>query len=176
MLNARLDAVQTADNAVGLWTYVKSIWGTATGYTTVPDYGLSGSSVTKIKFDTKFGDVIKGYYNFFIVENMPQEIKPQIIGGGRDTITDVKRVQIMCLGPSCKNNKWLMEKHIDSLINGNKTGMQTTYGIDWMVLSQWQEIPVSTEADTTQLKGMKIDQARSSALVTLKSDNYAVAL
>ena len=166
MLNARLGTVQTVDNAVGLWTYLKSIWTTTTGYT-VP-------AVADIRFDTKFGEQ-KGKYNFVIVENMPQTIKPQILGGERDTIHDVKRIQIMCLGPSAKNNKWLMEKHIDSLLNGNKTGMQTTYGIDEMLLSEFVEIPVQPDPNITSLMPTKIDQARSRALITLKYDNYATA-
>lgn len=167
LLNAQLSAVQTVDNAVGLWTYIKSIWGTVTGYSP-PAVGL-------IKFDTKFGEQ-KGFYNFIIVENMPQTIKPQILGAGRFRYTDVKRVQIMCLGPSAKNNKWLIEKHLESLANGNITGMQATYGIDQFLLSDFTEIFVQPDPNVTALMPTKIDQARSRALVTMIYDNYLVAI
>lgn len=165
LLNARLDAVQTVDDAVALWTYIKSIWTTTTGY--------APPAVSLVKFDTKFGDM-KGFLNYFIVENMPNSIKPQTIGGSRYRYEEAKRVQIMCIGPSAKNNKWLMEKHIDSLVNGNLTGMQTTYGIDFMQLSEFNEIPGETEANISGLEPTKKYQvSRSSALVTLFHEAYS---
>jgi hypothetical protein len=163
LLNAQLGTAFTIDPAVGLWTYLKSIWGTTTGYT-VPN-------VTKIKFDTKFGEQ-KGFFNFIIIENMPQMIKPQILGAGRFRTNDVKRLQIMCLGPSCKDTKWKMERHIESLLNGNVTGMQATYGIDEFTLSEFAEIPVQPDPNITALMPTKIDQVRSRALVTLIYDEY----
>ena len=163
LLVAQLGTAFTVDPSVGLWTYLKSIWGTVTGYT-VPD-------VTKIKFDTKFGEQ-KGFFNFIIIENMPQTIKPQILGAGRFRTNDVKRLQVMCLGPSCKNVKWNMEKHIESLLNGNITGMQATYGIDEFLLSEFTEIFVQPDPNITALMPTKIDMARSRALVTLIYDEY----
>src|SRR3989304_285169 len=166
LLVAQLGTAFTVDPSVGLWTYLKSIWGTSTGYA-VPAVG-------SVKFDTKFGEQ-KGFYNFVIIENMPQTIKPQILGAGRFRYNDVKRIQVMCLGPSAKNNKWLMEKHIESLLNGNVTGMQPTYGIDEMILTEFSEIFVQPDPNITALMPTKIDMARSRALITLIYDEYQIA-
>ena len=162
LLNSRLGTAFTTDPSVALWTYVKSIWGTSTGYT-VP-------ANTAIKFDTKFGEV-KGFYNFFVVENMPSSHKPQIIGANRFSVSEVKRIQIMCVGKSAKNVKWNMENHISSLINGNITGMQS-YGIDSMILSDFTEIPTTeTETIKTDLQpNVGFQKTRSFATVTLRYD------
>ena len=171
LFNAQLSGVFTTDPAVALWTYLKNNWDIATGYTSTPDYGLAGGSITKIKFDTKFGDMIG--YNFVIVENMPVTIKPQDLGAGRFRYTDTKRIQIMTEGTSAKNLKWNMERHIDSIINGNVTGMQATYGIDEILLSEFVEIPVDvTEAEITERKASRVLTARSRALVTMIYDQY----
>lgn len=173
LLNSRLDAVFSTDPAVALWTYVKSIWNTATGYTTVPDYGVASGSITKIKFDTKFGQA-KGFQNYWIVENMPNLVKPQILGASRYVYEDVKRVQIFCIGPNSKNTKWLMERHTDSLINGNPTGMQATYGIDTIQISNFQDIPVEEpDSEVSNLQPNKFYKARSFATVTLKYEQYS---
>lgn len=168
LLNAQLAAVFSVDPAVALWTYVKAQWTTVTGYSP-PVVGL-------IKFDTKFGSQ-KGYFNYFIVENMPQAIKPQTLGGARYRYNDVKRVQILCVGPSAKNNKWLMEQHIDSIINANARGMQTTYGMDEIQLTSFTDVVGETDVQITGLMPNKEDQvARSRALVTLIYDKYATAV
>lgn len=165
LLVAQLGTAFTVDTAVGLWTYLKSIWATSTGYT-VPD-------VTKVKFDTKFGEQ-KGFYNFIIVENMPIMSKPQILGAGRFRYNDVKRIQVMCLGPSAKNTKWLIEQHIESLLNGNVTGMQATYGVDEFILEEFTEIFVQPDPNITALMPTKIDQARSRATIRLIYDKYQI--
>ena len=169
LLSTRLGTALPTDPSVALWTYVKSIWGSSTGYT-VP-------ANTAIKFDTKFGD-FKGFFNYFIVENMPKITKPQVLGAGRFHTDEVKRIQIMCVGTSAKDTKWKIEQHIQSLINGNITGMQTTYGIDEMILSDFQEIPTS-ESDTfkTDMQpNTGFQKARSFATVTLKYDQYQTAV
>lgn len=165
LLNAQLGAVFPTDPAVALWTYVKAQWTTVTGY--------SPPAVSLIKFDTKFGSQ-KGFYNYFIVENMPQDVKPQTIGGARYRYNDVKRVQILCVGPSAKNNKWLMEQHIDSIINANPRGMITTYGIDEIQLTSFTDVVGESDTQITGMMPNKADQvARSRALVYLIYDKYA---
>ena len=136
LINSDLGTVFSTDPAVALWTYIKSIWGTTTGYT-VP-------ANTLIKFDTKFGEM-KGFYNYFVVENMPSIIKPQSIGGSRYSVTEVKRIQLMCIGKNAKDTKWKMEQHLLSLLNSNLTGMTATYGIKIMNISEFQEIPTSED-------------------------------
>ena len=164
LLNARLAAVFATDPAIALWTWVKSVWGTTTGY--------SPPAVAKVKFDTKFGSG-KGFFNFFIVENMPTLTKPQTIGGARYTYEAVKRVQILCIGPSAKNNKFHMEQHIDSLVNGNPTGMQATYGIDTIQLSNFTELNLEEDTITGMMPNRKDQVARSFATITLKYDTTA---
>src|SRR3990172_13028714 len=168
LLIAQLGAVFTVDPAVALWTYVKAQWTTVTGY--------SPPVVSLVKFDTKFGEM-KGFYNYFIVENMPQAIKPQTLGGSRYRYNDVKRVQILCVGKSAKNNKWLMEQHIDSILNGNPMGMITTYGIDEVQLTNFTDVIGESYVQITGLMPIKEYQvARSRALVTLLYDKYATAV
>jgi len=161
LLNARLNAVFSTDPAVGLWTWLKSVWDTTTGYT-VP-------AKTAIKFDTKFGSM-KGFYNYIIVENMPTIVTPQTLGGSRYENTEVKRIQILCVGTSAKNTKWNMERHIDSLINGNPTGMQTTYGINTIQCGTFSEIGTGEDDPTvTKLQPNRAFQrVRSFAEVELK--------
>lgn len=167
LLNAQLGGIFTVDPAVALWTFIKANWGVVTGYT-VPAVG-------NVKFDTKFGDMIG--YNFVIVENMPVDIKPQILGAGRFRYMDTKRIQIMCEGTSAKNTKWNMERHIDSIVNGNVTGMQATFGIDEVLLSEFVEIPVDvTEAEITDRKASRVLTARSRALATLIYDQVSVII
>ena len=169
LLNARLGTALPTDPSVALWTYVKSIWANSTGYT-VP-------ASTAIKFDTKFGEN-KGFFNYFIVENMPILHKPQILGASRFRTEEVKRIQILCVGTSAKDTKWKMEQHTQSLINGNVIGMQTTYGIDEILLSSFQDIPTSeTEVVKTNLQpNVGFQKARSFATVTLRYDQYQTSV
>jgi len=168
LVNARLNAVMPTDPAVALWTWLKSVWGTTTGYT-VP-------ASTAIKFDTKFGEQ-KGFLNFVIVENMPTIVKPMTLGGARYSNEEVKRIQIISTGTSAKNTKWNMERHIDSLINGNPTGMQTTYGMNEIQCGTFSEIGTGeTEQKITALQPNRAFQrVRSFAEVTLKYDQVATS-
>jgi len=164
LLNSRLSAAFTTDPSVALWTYIKSIWGTATGYT-VP-------AAATVKFDTKFGEQ-KGFFYFVIVENMPETIKPLQLGAGTFMSDSVKRLQIFAIGPSAKDKKWKMEKHIESLVNGDVTGMQTTYGINSVIISQFSELPGEVDSNQKNESPTKDFQvARSYALVTLRHESY----
>jgi hypothetical protein len=166
LINSRLGAVFSTDPAVALWTWVKSVWGTSTGYS-VP-------ANTAIKFDTKFGDM-KGFLNYFIVENMPSVITPQVLGGTRTAVEEVKRIQILCIGTAAKNTKWLMERHIDSLINSNRTGMQATYGIDEISLDSFTDIATGEgeEQKTGLFPNRAHQRVRSFANVTMKYQQEA---
>jgi hypothetical protein len=165
LLNARLSAVTPTDHAIALWTILSNNWTTSTGY--------SPPAASTIKFDTKFG-AFKGKSNYVIVENMPTMIKSQVLGNTRYQYEDKKRIQILCHGPSAKNNKWLIEKHIDSILNGNPTILQTTYGIDFVSISDFTEIPSETEDMKTNMTPNITDQtARSFATVTLQYETYA---
>ena len=136
-------------------------WATVTGYT-VP-------AITAIKVDTKFGST-KGFFNYIIIEEMPKKITPQIVGGSRYVNMEVKRIQIMCIGTTAKVTKWNIEKHIESLVNGNPTGMQTTYGIDWMQLTDFNEITTSEndETITNVQPNTAFQKARSTAQITMR--------
>jgi hypothetical protein len=162
MLLAQLDSVFVTDPAISLRNFIRDNWAVVTGYT-VP-------AAATVKFDTKFGEQ-KGFYNFVIIENMPVQSTPQILGGGRFRYRDVKRIQVMCLGPSAKNNKFQMEQHIESLLNGNLLALQTG-GIDEFWMTEFTEIFVQPDPNITALMPTKIDQARSRALVTLIYDKY----
>ena len=109
---------------------------------------------------------------------MPKKIAPQTIGAGRYTNIEVKRIQILCIGTTAKVTKWNIEKHIESLVNGNPTGMQTTYGIDWMQLTDFNEIITSETDDTiTNLQpNTGFQKARSTAQITLKWESEASAV
>ena len=159
LLDAQLGTVLTQDPSISLKSFLSTNWAVATGY--------SPPIAAAIRFDTKFGNM--SGENFVIIENMPQTIKPQILGKGRVRITDVKRLQIYCVGHSSKDNKWKMEKHIESLINGNPQGLNAN-GIDIIDLSEFVEIEAAPDnpknpAGTTVI-------ARSRALVSLIYDEY----
>ena len=106
---------------------------------------------------------------------MPKSIKSQTVGNGRYTNTEVKRIQIMCIGTAAKTTLYNIEKHIESLVNGNPTGMQTTYGIDWISLSDFTDIPTSENDDTiTNLQpNTGFQKARSKATITLRFETEA---
>lgn len=160
LLNSRLGTV-SPDPSISFDTWLTSMWATTTGYT-VPD-------ISAIKTDTKFGSG-KGFFNFIIIEEMPKNTKPQTIGSGRYNHTEVKRIQIMCIGTTAKVTKWNMERHIESLVNGNPTAMQTTYGIDEIHITDFNEIPTSETDDTiTKLQpNTGFQKARSTAQITMK--------
>lgn len=163
LINSRLSAV-IPDPSLSLKTFLSNNWSTTTGYT-VP-------TSTAIKFDTKFGSG-KGFFNFVLIEEMPKKINPQILGSGRYVNIEVKRIQIMCIGTTAKITKWNMERHIESLINGNPTGLQTTYGIDWFHVTDFNEIPTS-ENDTTITNlqpNTGFEKARSSAQITMRYES-----
>ena len=162
--NTRLSAAFTTDPAVALWTYIKSIWGTVTGY--------APPAVATVKFDIKFGEQ-KGFFYFVIVENMPTIIKPLQLGAGTFNYDEIKRVQILAIGPSAKDKRWKMEQHIGSLINADLTGMQTTYGINEVRITEFRELPGETDIEEKGLEPNKQFQvARSYALVSMKYDLY----
>ncbi len=101
---------------------------------------------------------------------MPKRTSSQVLGNGRYTVTEVKRIQIMCIGTTAKTTKYNMEKHIESLVNGNPTAMQTTYGIDWITLTDFNEIPTSENDQTlTNMQpNTAFQKARSTALITFR--------
>jgi len=160
LVNSRLGTV-IPDSSVSFDTWLTANWTTSTGYT-VP-------AASAIKIDRKFGSG-KGFFNFIIIEEMPKKIMPQTVGAGRFVNTEVKRIQIMCIGTDAKTTKWNMERHIESIVNGNITGMQTTYGIDWIQLSEFNEIPTSeTDQTLTNLQpNTGFQKARSTALLTMR--------
>ena len=158
---AQTSAAFTQDPAISLMNYLKNNWTTVTGYT-VPQ-------VTAIRFDTKFGNM--SGENFVIIENMPQTIKPQILGKGRTRTLDVKRIQILCIGHSSINNRWNMEQHIDSLINGNPLAL-TTNGIDIVELSDFTVL--ENTPDNTMDPAQTTVRSRSKATCTLTYDKYRV--
>jgi len=162
--NSRLNAAFTTDPSVALWTYIKSIWGTTTGY--------SPPASATVKFDTKFGEQ-KGFFYFVIIENMPETIKPLQIGAATFMYDAVKRLQIFCIGPTAKDKKWKMERHIESLINADLKGMQTTYGINSVRISQFTELPGEVESEQKNESPTKEFQvARSYALVSMTFEQF----
>ena len=168
LVNSRLTDI-TPDPSKSLDSWLTANWGTVTGYT-VPSIG-------SIKIDTKFGP-FKGFYNYIVIEEMPKRISPQTVGAGRYVNTEVKRVQILCIGTDAKTTKWNMERHIESLINGNVTGMQATYGIDTIQLSEFNEIPTDeTDSIITNLKPNRgFQKTRSSAQVTMRWESESVTI
>lgn len=168
ILNSRLGTI-SPDPSISFDTWLTSVWSTVTGYT-VP-------ASSAIKIDTKFGSG-KGFFNFIIIEEMSKNIKPQILGSGRYVNTEVKRIQIMCIGTTAKVTKWNMERHIESLVNGNPAAMQTTYGIDWIHLTDFNEIPTSENDQTiTNLQpNTGFQKARSSALVSMRWESESTTV
>ncbi len=159
--NARLSAVFSQDPTISLKSYLSTNWTTTTGY--------SPPAAATIKFDTKFGSFTG--FNFVIVEDMPKISKPETLGKGRVRVTENKRIQILCRGTSAKNNLYLMEKHIDSLINGNPLGLISD-GIDLMELDDFTPIPVITDNEITQTQPQRQEVWRSRASVRLIYDLY----
>ena len=169
LINSRLGAVFSTDPAVALWTVIKNNWTNSTGYT-VPTQAT-------VKFDIKFG-AFKGFFYYVIVENMPNFIKPQILGNSRYVYEDKKRLQVLAIGSDAKDKKWKMERHIESIVNGNPTLAQTTYGIDVVTISDFTEIPTEEiDSTTTNLNPTKgFHKARSFATVTMRWEQESVVI
>ena len=168
LLNSRLGAV-IPDPSISFDTWLTANWATVTGYT-VP-------AITAIKVDTKFGST-KGFFNYIVIEEMPKKITPQTVGSGRYTNVEVKRIQIMCIGTTAKVTKWNMERHIESLVNGNPTGMQTTYGIDWIQLTDFNEINTSEtdETITNMQPNTGFQKARSTAQISMRWESESTTV
>ena len=161
LINSTLSDVFATDPNIALWTWLKNNWTTSTGYT-VP-------AVSSIKFDTKFGST-KGFFNYVIVESINRTTTPQTLGSARYHSDDTKRVQIMCVGPSSKNTIYNMERHIESLINGNPTGMQSD-GIEIFSITDFQDLNLESESAVTKMTPNKQYQtSRAFATVTLTYD------
>lgn len=161
ILNSVLGAVFSQDPSITLYTYLSTNWTAVTGYTP--------PAANLVKFDTKFG-AMKGFYNWVIVEKMVDRHKAQTLGQSRFDNEVVRRLQVMCKGPSARNNRYIIEKHIESLLNGNVTGMQAD-GIKTVMISDFQEIPTQSDSDVTRLKPTKDDHVRSFATVVMKYDS-----
>ena len=168
LLNSRLNAV-IPDPSISFDTWLSANWSTVTGYT-VP-------AISAIKVDTKFGST-KGFFNYIIIEEMPKKITPQTVGANRYTNVEVKRIQIMCIGTTAKVTKWNMERHIESLVNGNPTGMQSTYGIDWIQLTDFNEIPTSEtdETITNMQPNTGFQKARSTAQISMRWESESTTV
>lgn len=164
LLNAQLSAVFSQDPTISLKNYLSTNWATVTGY--------SPPAAAAIKFDTKFGSFTG--FNLVIIEEMPKSVESQIVGKGRTRVTETKRLQIWCRGSSAKNNRYLMEKHIDSLINSNPTGL-TSDGIDEMHLDDFTEIPQITDDEINKAQPQRQEVWRSRATVRLVYDLYVTA-
>lgn len=161
LLNSRLGTAFTTDPTISLKNYLYNNWSTSTGYA-VPD-------VANVKFDTKFGSFTG--FNLVIIEDMPKTSKGQTLGKGRVRVTETKRIQVWCRGLSGKNNLYLIEKHIDSLINANPTGMNTD-GIDIIELDDFTAIPMITDDEIFKGKPQSQEAWRSRATVRLVYDLY----
>ena len=146
--------------SVALHVWLTSLWTTTTEYT-VP-------AAASVKFDIKFGST-KGFFYFIVIENMPTSIRKQILGASRVAVTETKRLQILSIGTTAEDKHWNMEKHIDSLINGNITGLQTTYGINEVGISEFREIPTDENDGviTNMQPNTGFHKVRSYALVTM---------
>lgn len=164
LLNAQLGAVFSQDPSISLKSYLSTNWTTTTGY--------SPPSTANIKFDTKFGSFTG--FNMIIIEDMPKTIASQTLGKGRTRVTENKRIQIWCRGTSGKNNRYLIEKHIDSLLNGNPRGMISD-GIDIVELDDFREIPQITDDEINKAQPQRQEVWRSVATVRLIYDLYSTS-
>lgn len=165
LLNAQLGAVFSQDPSISLKTFLSTNWTVSTGY--------SPPTAASIKFDTKFGSFTG--FNMIIIEDMPKIIQTQTLGKGRTRVTENKRIQIWCRGTSGKNNRYLIEKHIDSLINGNPRGMISD-GIDIMELDDFREIPQITDSEINTAQPQRQEVWRSVATVRLIYDLYSTSV
>lgn len=164
LLNAQLSAVFSQDPSISLKSWLSTNWTTTTGY--------SPPAAALVKFDTKFHSFTG--MNLVIIEEMPKTTESQTLGKGRTRVTETKRLQIWCRGSSAKNNRYLMEKHIDSLINGNPTGLQSD-GIDEMHLDDFTEIPQITDDEINKAQPQRQEVWRSAAQVRLAYDLYVTS-
>jgi len=157
--NVRTDATQR-DTSIDLKTFLSA------------NYTLSSPAAASINFDTKFERLNKP--NHIIVERMPRLIKPEVLGAGRFRYEDVKRIQIICTGQSALNNRYLIEEHLDDIVNANPTGMQATYGIDELLLTNFTTIRVVTEDQLNHVQAIPTETARSFAECHMWYSKYKV--
>src|SRR3990167_5756709 len=128
--NVRTGATQS-DTSVGLKSFLSD------------NYTLSAPAKASVNFDTKMDRLEKE--NHIIVTRMPNTAKHELLGGGRYRYLDVKRVQVICTGHSALNNRYLIEQHLDDIINANIKGMQATYGIDEIQITNFTAINTFTD-------------------------------
>ena len=152
-----LDTAFVKDPAITLKDYIDT------------NYIISTPAKANVNFDTKFARLDKP--NHIIIENMTYKIQDQILGAGRFSFNDIKRLQILCNSRSAKNDKFLMEQHVQEIINANPLGMQSD-GIQWAFITDFTPLPMDTATTINVPEVESTDVARSFALVTMHYDKY----
>jgi len=133
------------------------------------NYIIATPPIAQVNFDTKFSRMDKP--NIIVIEKMPKTITAQNLGSTRFRYDDVKRVQIFCTGKSSINNRYLIEEHIEDIINANPLGMQAD-GIKHTFITEFQEISRRVDNDTSKVIVASTDVSRSFATVFLRYEKY----
>lgn len=157
LLNSLLDTAFVTEPAEALKTYISD------------NYIIGTPAKADTKFDTKFGNLSER--NIIIIENIANSTKRMTLGIQRYAYNETKRVQIFCRGSTAKNNKYLIEQHIEDIINANSLGMQS-YGIISVIIESFQDISTEADGDISKGKPRKETIFRSSALVRMYYEKY----
>ena len=138
------------------------------------NYTLSTPAKDSIHFSITFDDFSKE--NQLIVEHMNKQASPEVIGKSRVNYTVNVRIQIYCNSSTAANDMFLIQEHLDDLINANPSAMQTDYGINEIHMTDFQPIYFRNEQ---QINNMEVNEQeewlqRSWTAVTMKYTKYRV--
>src|SRR6185312_14459764 len=105
--------------------------------------------IASVYFDDKWARA--DYANNVIIEQLRIEEQDQSLGKARIRYHHYFQVQIFCKGENAINNRFLIEQHIEDIINANPTAERGD-GIDEMYITGWT--PVKNWSDDQLTKSM----------------------
>lgn len=159
---ATLGTPFTQDPSVSLINYIKNNWDTPTTFV-IPK--------SRCYFDNKWGR--SDIPNEIVVERVATNDVITALGMQRIRNYDSFTIQLVARGDNAINNLFLMQQHIEDLINGNPTAERVD-GFDEFKITGWQPVKTWSDDDISAsvVDTLNTNMARSKALVTVIYDKY----
>lgn len=122
-------------------------------------------------FDNKWGRA--DIPNEIVVERVMLNDEITALGMQRIRNYDQFLIQLVTRGDNAINNLFLMQQHVEDLINGNPTAERGD-GFDEFRITGWQPVKLQSDDDISAsvVDTLAITMARSKALVTVIYDKY----
>lgn len=159
---ATLGTPFTQDPSLSLIKYIKDNWDTPVPFSVLK---------SRCYFDNKWGRA--DLPNEIVVERVMTNDVITALGMQRIRNYDSFVIQLVARGDDAINNLFLMQQHIEDLINGNPTAERVD-GFDEFRITGWQPVKTWSDDDISAsiVDTLNVSMARSKALVTVIYDKY----